>query len=76
MKTAPTSTDTVRIYLREIGRVPLLTHEQEVVFGKQVQQSVNLMAIKNNLTEQIGREPTLAEWGQAANLEPLWPLEN
>lgn len=38
MKFAKTSdTDSVRAYLREIGRVPLLTHEQEIVYGKQVQ---------------------------------------
>ena len=41
MKTAQASTDTVRTYLREIGRVPLLTHEQEILFGKQVQQLVD-----------------------------------
>jgi RNA polymerase nonessential primary-like sigma factor len=37
MKTTPTSTDLVRTYLKEIGRVPLLTHDQEILFGRQVQ---------------------------------------
>jgi RNA polymerase nonessential primary-like sigma factor len=69
MKTAPTSTDTVRTYLREIGRVPLLTHEQEILFGKQVQHLVSLVAIKTDLAERIGREPDLAEWAQAAEIE-------
>jgi RNA polymerase nonessential primary-like sigma factor len=71
MKTAQTSTDTVRTYLREIGRVPLLTHEQEVVYGKQVQQSVALANVKTALTEKLGREPSLTEWAQAANTDVL-----
>ncbi|NET60473.1 MAG: RNA polymerase sigma factor, RpoD/SigA family, partial [Symploca sp. SIO2E6] len=37
-KVNPTlSADMVRSYLHEIGRVPLLSHEQEIVYGKQVQ---------------------------------------
>ncbi len=72
MKTAQASTDTVRTYLREIGRVPLLTHEQEILYGKQVQQLVALVAVKNTLTEELGREPSLTEWAAAANdIDPL-----
>ncbi|WP_309744971.1 sigma-70 factor domain-containing protein, partial [Chamaesiphon sp. OTE_20_metabat_361] len=55
MKTAQASTDTVRTYLREIGRVPLLTHEQEILYGKQVQQLTIVMAVKNTLLEELGR---------------------
>lgn len=68
MKTAQTSTDLVRTYLREIGRVPLLTHEQEIVLGKQVQQLSLLHEMKESLTEQLGHEPTDVEWSQAAGL--------
>ena len=70
MKTAQASTDTVRTYLREIGRVPLLTHEQEILYGKQVQQLVALVAVKNTLTEELGREPSLTEWA-ANGVDPL-----
>ncbi len=69
MKTAPTSTDNVRTYLREIGRVPLLTHEQEIVYGKQVQQLTALKVVKEDLTQSLGSEPTLNEWAIAANIE-------
>ena len=71
MKTAQASTDTVRTYLREIGRVPLLTHEQEILYGKQVQQLTILMAVKNTLIEELGREPSLTEWATAANIDEL-----
>jgi RNA polymerase nonessential primary-like sigma factor len=60
--------DAVRTYLHEIGRVPLLTHEQEIVLGKQVQQLMGLLAVQNGLTETLGREPSQAEWAEAAEL--------
>ena len=69
MKTAQTTTDLVRTYLREIGRVPLLSHEQEIVYGKQVQRSTALQTIREDLTAQLGREPTLDEWSEATRLE-------
>ncbi|PSB29557.1 RNA polymerase sigma factor, RpoD/SigA family [Stenomitos frigidus] len=68
MKTAQTSTDLVRAYLREIGRVPLLTHEQEILYGKQVQRLAILYDTKELLTQQFGRELALEEWAQKADL--------
>jgi RNA polymerase nonessential primary-like sigma factor len=65
MKTSQTSSDLVRTYLREIGRVPLLTHEQEVLFGKQVQRLVSLNETREHLANQLGRSPTFTEWAQA-----------
>ncbi|NEP19524.1 MAG: RNA polymerase sigma factor, RpoD/SigA family [Leptolyngbya sp. SIO4C1] len=68
MKTAPSSTDLVRTYLKEIGRVPLLTHEQEIIYGKATQRLVELEQIKAELAETLSRQPTLAEWAEAAEL--------
>ncbi len=68
MKTAETSTDLVRTYLREIGRVPLLTHEQEILYGKQVQHLNALNEINHSLAERLDYEPTLSEWATAAGL--------
>ncbi len=69
MKTAQTATDLVRTYLREIGRVPLLTHEEEICFGKQVQYSRILHEVRDSLVNQLDRQPSLEEWAIAANLE-------
>ncbi len=68
MKTIGSSTDTVRAYLREIGRVPLLTHEEEIYYGKQVQKFNQLQEVKKELTESQGKEPTMSEWAAAADL--------
>ncbi len=68
-KTKPLySADAVRTYLHEIGRVPLLTHEEEIVFGKQVQTYMALLETKESLVESLDREPTTAEWAEAAEL--------
>ncbi|HGY5551581.1 MAG TPA: sigma-70 factor domain-containing protein, partial [Prochlorococcus sp.] len=34
--------DLMRSYLRDIGRVPLLSHEQEITLGRQVQELMYL----------------------------------
>jgi RNA polymerase nonessential primary-like sigma factor len=64
----PAGRDMVRTYLHEIGRVPLLTHEQEIVLGKQVQHWMTLQEEREKLAESFGREPSLAEWAQKVNL--------
>lgn len=68
MKTAQTPTDSVRAYLREIGRVPLLTHEQEVLYGKQVQRLAIVNSVRASLIEKLGTAPDDMTWAQAAEL--------
>lgn len=68
MRTAQNSTDLVRTYLKEIGRVPLLTHEEEILYGKQVQQLVALEAKRDELLEAAGEAPTRKEWAAAAGI--------
>jgi RNA polymerase nonessential primary-like sigma factor len=68
MKTAQTSTDLVRTYLREIGRVPLLTHEQEILYGKQVQRLTALQDLQETLWEKLGYQPSFEEWATASSI--------
>ncbi|MEL6441323.1 MAG: RNA polymerase sigma factor, RpoD/SigA family [Cyanobacteria bacterium J06621_8] len=70
MKTAQKSNDLVRSYLKEIGRVPLLTHEEEILYSKRVQKAIALTKIKESLIETLGVEPSVEEWAQAASLNP------
>ncbi|MHC5727483.1 MAG: RNA polymerase sigma factor, RpoD/SigA family [Nostoc sp.] len=60
--------DTVRTYLSEIGRIPLLTPEQEINFAKQVQQMMALLAAKEKLAIQLKRQPTQQEWVENINI--------
>jgi RNA polymerase nonessential primary-like sigma factor len=71
MNTTSTSADMVRAYLREIGRVPLLTHEQEILFGKQVQRLGVLYDLKEELAAKTGSDPGLEEWAEQANLSVM-----
>ena len=62
------SADMVRTYLHEIGRVPLLTHEQEIVLGKQVQRMMALKEKKEELEQKLEREPNIQEWADCVRL--------
>ncbi len=68
------TTDAVRAYLHEIGRVPLLSHEDEIVLGKQVQKLMALLAIRDELAEKLpegadaDQEISTADWAKAADM--------
>ena len=65
------SADMVRTYLHEIGRVPLLTHEQEIVYGKQVQKMMILLIEKEELEKQQDCQLSLKEWAKHAQLSEI-----
>ncbi|KJH69538.1 sigma-70 family RNA polymerase sigma factor [Aliterella atlantica] len=54
--------DPIRTYFQQIGRVALLSQEQEVFLGTQVQAMMSLLAAKKSLAQQLHREPTPQEW--------------
>jgi RNA polymerase nonessential primary-like sigma factor len=63
--------DLVRSYLRDIGRVPLLSHEQEITLGRQVQELMALEELREELRLRAGGEaPSEEQLAEAAGLTP------
>ena len=50
------SGDSVRAYLRDIGRIPLLEHDEEIMLGRQVQRLMELEKIREELKVELGHE--------------------
>jgi RNA polymerase nonessential primary-like sigma factor len=69
------TTDTVRAYLKEIGRIPLLTQEQEIFFAQQIQQMMTILAESEKLAIELKRKPTLPEWANQLQLSEQELLE-
>ncbi|QLE45065.1 RpoD/SigA family RNA polymerase sigma factor (plasmid) [Nostoc sp. C052] len=55
------TTDLVRSYLKEIGRYPLLTPEQEITNARLVQQMMAIEQQRQAITLQLNRQPTARE---------------
>lgn len=68
MKNNSQSSNLVRSYLKNIGRIPLLTHEQEITLGKKVQQYMELKEVKSDLAETLGDAPTPDVWAEETEL--------
>ena len=66
--------DLVRSYLRDIGRVPLLSHEQEITLGRQVQDLVKLELIESELADNLGEKPDIDLFAEKAGL-PIFKLK-
>ena len=63
--------DLVRSYLRDIGRVPLLSHEQEITLGRQVQDLMVLENLESELESDIGEKPEIKIFADKAGISPL-----
>jgi len=63
--------DLVRSYLRDIGRVPLLSHEQEITLGRQVQDLMVLENIERELESDLGEKPDINVFAERAGISPL-----
>ncbi len=49
MASTKSTGDSVRAYLRDIGRIPLLEHDEEILLGRQVQRMMEIKACKDLL---------------------------
>ncbi len=58
---ASNDVDLVRSYLRDIGRVPLLSHEQEITLGRQVQEYMQVERAELEIIELTGEKPNIEE---------------
>ena len=47
--------DNVRAYLRDIGRIPLLEHEEEILLGRKVQRLMKIIGKREELKEELGK---------------------
>ena len=54
MPHTPTSTDPVRLYLQDIGRVDLLTQEQELTLARLVRQREQLLREGDPDKDELG----------------------
>lgn len=55
------SGDSVRSYLRDIGRIPLLEHDEEILLGRQVQRMMEIESKRKELEDQSGRDIDITE---------------
>jgi RNA polymerase nonessential primary-like sigma factor len=62
------SVETLRAYLKAIGRVPLLTHEEEITYGKQVKTMMPLQDLRDSLAQDLGYSPSWETWAEQADL--------
>ncbi|ELR96456.1 RNA polymerase sigma factor SigC [Gloeocapsa sp. PCC 73106] len=56
------STDLVRLYLQDIGKIPLLSKEEEVVLAQKIQRYLQLLELRAQACQQL--DPVMAEFAR------------
>jgi RNA polymerase primary sigma factor len=65
------TTDSIRLYLQEIGRFPLLKASEEIELARKITDLLALEAVRKQLCKQLKREPGDKEWAEAVNMPLL-----
>ena len=65
---ASNDVDLVRSYLRDIQRVPLLSHEEEITLGRQVQKFMEIERAELEIIDLTGDKPSIDELSAKLNL--------
>lgn len=71
-----TTDDPVRLYLREIGKVPLLSGTQEVKLSQAIERGAYLTRLEASLRHELGGRPSAVAIGQTVyqHLRQGWPI--
>ena len=61
------SGDSVRSYLRDIGRIPLLEHDEEILLGRKVQRLMEIENKRKELEDELGHSVDNTELAESFN---------
>ncbi|EFA70526.1 RNA polymerase sigma factor RpoD [Cylindrospermopsis raciborskii S07] len=67
-KKKPFTEDSIRLYLQEIGRIRLLRADEEIELARKIADLLELERVRDDLYEQLEREPEFREWAEAVKL--------
>ena len=70
------SDDTVGAFFKEMSRYPLLNAEEEIKIAQNVQFVVEAEEAKQQLREELQRNPNKAEWAKAMGFETAKQFDN
>jgi RNA polymerase nonessential primary-like sigma factor len=63
------STDLVRLYLQEIGKVPLLGRDEEVELARKVQTYMGSLVVRQQLAKSLGQAPSDEAFAEALGID-------
>ncbi len=67
-KKDPPRQDSLRAYLQEIGRFPMLKAYEEIELARKIAELLELEEVRSQLSRQLNRIPQDAEWADAARI--------